>query len=42
VYLWDPSPSDLWDPMAYMSDLWDPTIYVSDLWDLTTPFSISI
>ena len=19
VYLWDPSPSDLWDPMAYMS-----------------------
>jgi hypothetical protein len=43
VYLWgiSPSPSDLWDLMAYVSlVLVDPS--PSDLWDLTTPFSISI
>ena len=30
VYLWDPSPSDLWDPMAYVSRV------------TVGPFSISI
>jgi hypothetical protein len=41
VFLWDPSPSDLWDPTTCVTlVLVDPS--PSDLWDLMAPFSISI